>query len=118
VSLGGSIVLFNLVLNFIPTFIYVLFEIIFQGSKVDCSNPKGVPLGWGGSEIIISWVKWMKVCKPRSKRSLGVNNVFLCNLSLLAKWKWRLIKDDHALWKIVLVDKYSVGNGGKFGSQK
>jgi hypothetical protein len=28
------------------------------------------------------------------------------NISLLAKWCWRLLQDDHALWKAVLKSKY------------
>lgn len=30
----------------------------------------------------------------------------LVNLSLLAKWKWRLLQEEQPLWKRVLVDKY------------
>lgn len=28
------------------------------------------------------------------------------NMSLLAKWKWRLLQEEHSLWKQVLVEKY------------
>jgi len=32
----------------------------------------------------------------------------LVNLSLLAKWKWRLLQGESALWKEVLVEKYGL----------
>lgn len=30
----------------------------------------------------------------------------LVNLSILAKWRWRLLQRESALWKEVLVEKY------------
>lgn len=35
-----------------------------------------------------------------------MRNVKLVNLSLLAKWKWRLLQEEQPLWKRVLEDKY------------
>jgi hypothetical protein len=35
-----------------------------------------------------------------------VRDIKLVNISLLAKWKWRLINDVPTLWKVVLEDKY------------
>jgi hypothetical protein len=52
------------------------------------------------------------VCHPRNKGGLGVRDVKLGNLSLLAKWKWRLLHEDHSLWRRVLVDKYGDHVGG------
>jgi len=60
---------------------------------------------WGGGRKIC-WVKWRKVCLPRSKGGLGVRDVRLVNLSLMAKWKWRLLQEDLPLWKVVLREKY------------
>jgi hypothetical protein len=63
---------------------------------------------WGGVKggKKISWVKWSVVCRDRKKGGLGVRDVRLVNLSLLAKWRWRLLLPDRALWKDVLVAKY------------
>ena len=33
------------------------------------------------------------------------------NLSLLGKWRWRLLQEDSSLWKIVLSEKYGSGVG-------
>lgn len=51
-------------------------------------------------------MKWSVVCTPKEEGGLGVRDVRVVNWSLLAKWKWRLIQDGHALWKDVLVEKY------------
>ena len=42
----------------------------------------------------------------KGKGGLGVRDVRVVNVSLLAKWKWRLLQNDRALWKDVLVGKY------------
>jgi len=75
---------------------------------------------WGdvGGGRKINWVSWKKVCQPKEEGGLGVRDIRLVNLSLLAKWRWRLIQQDGALWKEVLREKYGnnigevVTNGG------
>lgn len=52
---------------------------------------------------------------PKNKGGFGVKDEILFNLSLLAKWKWRLIHDDQSLWKMVLADKYRRGRDGRLG---
>jgi len=51
-------------------------------------------------------VKWSRVCKPRIKGGLGVRDIKLVNLSLLAKWRWKLLNGNDFLWKKVLEEKY------------
>jgi len=46
------------------------------------------------------------VCQPKEFGGLGVKDVHLMNLSLLAKWRWRLLYGDNALWKEVLEERY------------
>jgi hypothetical protein len=46
------------------------------------------------------------VCKEKNKRGLGVRDINLVNLSLLAKWRWRLLQPGLPLWKEVLVARY------------
>jgi len=46
------------------------------------------------------------VCQSRSNGGLGVRDIRLVNLSLLAKWRWRLLQNEGGLWKEVLVEKY------------
>jgi hypothetical protein len=106
VSLGGRIVLINSVLNAIPIF-YLSFM------KIPASVVKKIvriqrDFLWGGlkGDTKICWVSWKEVCKPRSQGGLGVRDIGKVNISLLIKWRWRLIQKDNALWKEVLVAKY------------
>lgn len=39
----------------------------------------------GGRKVC--WVKWRKVCHPKGRGGLGVKDIKLMNLSLLAKWR-------------------------------
>ncbi|MCI03482.1 putative non-LTR retroelement reverse transcriptase, partial [Trifolium medium] len=63
---------------------------------------------WGGTRRgkRISWIKWDVVCLPKSKGGLGVRDVRVVNISLLAKWRWRLLNNDNAVWKEVIQSKY------------
>ncbi|GAU40143.1 hypothetical protein TSUD_163120 [Trifolium subterraneum] len=65
---------------------------------------------WGGVKggKKISWVSWKEVCRPRSEGGLGVRDVAKVNLSLLIKWRWRLLQSGYAFWKEVLVAKYGI----------
>ncbi|KAK2425495.1 hypothetical protein QL285_035737 [Trifolium repens] len=58
----------------------------------------------GGKKI--SWVKWEVICKEKSQGGFGVRDIRLVNLSLLSKWRWRLLQPGMPLWKEVLVAKY------------
>jgi len=37
---------------------------------------------------------------------LGVRDIENFNIALLAKWKWRLSKEDHVVWREALESKY------------
>ncbi|MCH79506.1 LINE-1 reverse transcriptase like [Trifolium medium] len=109
VSLGGRIVLINSVLNSAPIF-YLSF---FKAPKVVIKQIIRIQREflWGGVKggKKISWVKWKDVCKPKSQGGLGVRDVGKVNLSLLIKWRWRLLQKEDALWKDILVAKYGTG---------
>jgi len=106
VSLGGRIVLLNSVLNAIPIFYLSYLKMPKRVVKEVIRIQRNFL--WGGVRggRKICWVKWRKVCHPRSKGGLGVRDVRLVNLSLMAKWKWRLLQEETPLWKMVLREKY------------
>jgi hypothetical protein len=54
----------------------------------------------------ISWVKWTDICKPKKEGGLGIRDLRLVNLSLLAKWRWKLLTNDDEVWKNLIVAKY------------
>jgi hypothetical protein len=37
-------------------------------------------------------VKWSKVCQPKARDGFGIRDFKIVNLSLLAKWGWRLLQ--------------------------
>ncbi|MCH91770.1 LINE-1 reverse transcriptase like [Trifolium medium] len=66
---------------------------------------------WGGVNggKKISWIKWSVVCQKKNNGGLCVRDLRAINLSLLLKWRWRLLQShENELWKDVLVAKYGV----------
>jgi hypothetical protein len=64
---------------------------------------------WGGVKggKKLCWVKWKVICQEKRKGGLGVRDIRAVNLSLLTKWRWRLLHvEERSLWKEVLVAKY------------
>ncbi|MCH80347.1 ribonuclease H protein [Trifolium medium] len=66
---------------------------------------------WGGlsRKRRISWVKWEDLCKPKEEGGLGIRNLRVVNLSLLAKWRWRLLSEEDEVWKKVIFARYGEG---------
>lgn len=60
------------------------------------------------------------MCQPKEKGGLGVRDIIVVHVSLLAKWWWRLLNGENTLWKEVLIEKYGnnigelVDGGGEF----
>ncbi|KAK2385146.1 hypothetical protein QL285_072415 [Trifolium repens] len=106
ISLGGRIVLINAVLNSIPIFYLSFYKLPTSVWKKVVRIQR--EFLWGGVKggKRISWVKWSVVCKERRKGGLGVRDIRLVNISLLSKWRWRLIQPERSLWKEILVAKY------------
>jgi len=64
----------------------------------------------GGKKV--SWVKWERVCQNKRNGGLGVKDIRVMNVSLLAKWHWRLLGWEVALRKDVLSEKYGASVRG------
>jgi len=84
-SFGGRVVLLNSVLNAIP-----IFYLSFMRMSVKVWRRLvriQMEFLWGrvGGGRKINWVKWSKVCQPKEKGGLGIRDIKLVNLSLLAK---------------------------------
>ena len=43
------------------------------------------------------WLSWEKVCVPKQNGGLGFKDMHVCNLSLLAKQGWNIIRKPDAL---------------------
>jgi hypothetical protein len=66
---------------------------------------------WGGlsKKSRIYWAKWSDICKLKKEGGLGIRDIRVMNLSLLAKWRWKLLTGGDEVWKRVVVAKYGVG---------
>jgi hypothetical protein len=112
-SLGGRITLLNLVLSAIPIFYLSFLKLPKTVWKLIRRIQRDFLWGAKGGRKRICWVKWDVVCQPKRLGGLGVRDIRAVNISLLTKWRWRLLKDDNALWKEVLKGKYGelvIGN--------
>jgi hypothetical protein len=113
VSLGGRIVLINAVLSAIPTF-YLSFLKMPKKVWKEIVKIQRVFLWAGLSKLTKTcWVKWDVICKPKKEGGLGVRDLRLVNISLLAIWKWKLLIRDDDLWKDVVVARYGTDVLGK-----
>ncbi|XP_058757405.1 uncharacterized protein LOC131630662 [Vicia villosa] len=106
ISIGGRVTLINAVLNAIPSFTFSFYK-----SPLKVLNKiRGIQRNflWSGNanKRSINWVKWDTICKPKDKGGLGVRDVGEFNRALLLKWKWRLLKDDGAVWKSFVQWRY------------
>jgi hypothetical protein len=113
VSLGGRIVLLNSVLNAIPIFYLSYMKIPAIVAKKIRRIQREFLWGSRRGQKRISWIKWDVLCLPKKKGGLGVRDIRVVNISLLAKWRWRLLFEDHTVWKEVLRSKYGGSVVGK-----
>ncbi|XP_058751681.1 uncharacterized protein LOC131624783 [Vicia villosa] len=106
ISIGGRVTLIGSVLNVIPIFTLSFYKApskILQAIRSLLSN-----FLWCGNEKskCIQWVKWENICKPKGKGGLGIRDVGEMNKYLLLKWKWRILKEDKAIWSNFLRLRY------------
>jgi hypothetical protein len=113
VSLGGRITLLNSVLNAIPIFYLSYLKLPVQVWRKIRQIQRDFLWGGRRGSRKISWIKWDTVCLPKNKGGLGVRDVRVVNISLLAKWRWRLLDINHAVWKEVISSKYGAAAVGK-----
>ncbi|XP_058761431.1 uncharacterized protein LOC131634822 [Vicia villosa] len=106
ISIGGRVTLIGSVLNAIPIFTLSFYK---APSKI-IKEIRGLLSNflWNGNanKRSIHWVKWENVCKPKEKGGLGIRDVGDINRALLLKWKWRILKEDNAIWSRFLLLRY------------
>jgi hypothetical protein len=109
ISLGGRIVLINSVLIAIPIFYMSYLKMPVQVIKAVTRIQRDFL--WGGVKGVrkLSWISWKMVCREKKDGGLGVRDIKVVNMSLLSKWRWKLLQNDSALWKDVLVSRYGRG---------
>ncbi|GAU40168.1 hypothetical protein TSUD_292720 [Trifolium subterraneum] len=70
---------------------------------------------WGGlsKRTRICWVRWNDICKPKKEAGLGFKDLRVVNISLLTKWRWKLLSHQSEVWKDVVMAKYGPHISGK-----
>ena len=59
----------------------------------------------GGTKKKYYLVKWSKICVPKNMGGLGIKDLRKLNISLLAKWWWKL-ENGEGLWQDIVMAKY------------
>lgn len=59
-------------------------------------------------------MSWKTVCASQEEGRLGIKDVGKINMTLLAKWKWRLVLEENGLWKKVIEFRYGSGERWMF----
>jgi hypothetical protein len=104
---AGRLILTKSVLQAIPTFMMSVFP-----------TPKGIlqkirtiqrDFLWRGAEIKKKWamVAWEKVCKPKSKGGLGLQDPQVTNDAYGVKLWWRWVKETTTPWVNLWKGKYA-----------
>ncbi|KAK9048814.1 hypothetical protein SSX86_032219 [Deinandra increscens subsp. villosa] len=109
-SFGGRLTLVKSVLDSLPTYFFSVYKapkgVINQLEKIRFR------FLWGGNcdANKIHWVNRNEVCKPKRYGGLGLVKLEDFNLSLLAKWLWRLKAEEGSLWGRVVSAVHVVRN--------
>ncbi|CAL0303504.1 unnamed protein product [Lupinus luteus] len=108
-SFGGRITLLKSVLCSLPIYYFSFFKASASVIKALERIQRRFLWGRGEESKGIHWVKWETVCRSREDGGLGIKNLKLFNLSLLGKWRWRLLSDSGSMWVRVLRSRYGYG---------
>jgi hypothetical protein len=91
VSLGGRIVLINAVLNAVPIFYLSYMKMPMKVWRELVKIQRNFLWGGTSNRVKTCWVKWEDVCRPKEEAGLGIRDLRIVNMSLLAKWRWKLL---------------------------
>ncbi|GJS59725.1 RNA-directed DNA polymerase, eukaryota, reverse transcriptase zinc-binding domain protein [Tanacetum coccineum] len=115
-SIGGRLTLIKSVLGSL----WIYYLSIFKAPEMVLKSLESLRASffWGSSEDSkkLSWIKWSNTLSSHDKGGLGVGSLKAFNLSLLLKWRWRLMQKSNALWvqvvKFVHGDEAGFDNNG------
>nr|KAJ0203637.1 hypothetical protein LSAT_V11C500259620 [Lactuca sativa] len=101
-SFGGRLALAKAVPGNLPTFFMSIF--VVPTGVIDTLERIRRKFIWSKEydKKCICWVAWEKLISPWSVGGIGLGSIKSLNISLLAKWIWRLKTDSSALWANVI----------------
>ena len=111
-SKRGRLTLLKSTLSSLLTYFLSLFPILVSVAKRIESIQRNFLWGDMGEVHKHHLVGWDKVCSPLQFGGLGVRPLIPFNRALLGKWLWCFGREEHHLWRRVLVAKYGVERGG------
>ncbi|XP_026409970.1 uncharacterized protein LOC113305077 [Papaver somniferum] len=119
-SKGGKLVLIKCILSSLPTYYFSLFKAPISVIKILEKKMRNFLWEYKDGVKTSHLVNWNLVCATKEKGGLGVCNLRLMNLSLLAKWCWRFGVEKRKLWYKIIEEKYgsefSYWNPGKIAT--
>ncbi|GJY77676.1 putative reverse transcriptase domain-containing protein [Tanacetum coccineum] len=73
---------------------------------------------WGGNsnDRKIAWVAWEKVLAPHDQGELNIGSLKVFNQAMLAKWWWRFLNEENALWRKLVISIHGSNGGLTVGS--
>ena len=110
-SYGGRLTLIKSVLGSLGVYFFSTFKAPISILKKLESIRRD--FFWGGSSDTkkIAWIAWDKVIGPREQGGLGIGSLKIFNQAMLAKWWWRFLLEENALWRKTIVSIHGTCGG-------
>ena len=104
-AMGGRTTLINSSLSSVPLYMLSFYRVPV-GIRESLDSVRKNFL-WNENEVEKKnhLVNWQVVCLPKDQGGLGILDLELMNIALLAKWLWKLF-NENGLWQEFLVNKY------------
>ena len=113
-SISGRLVLINSILSSLPLFYFSIYKAPKKVLETFSGTQRRFLLQGETKGNKINWVRWDRVCLPRKDEGLRSRNLNMFNVSLLSKWKWRMLNNQDSLWYPLLMHRY--GQQDEFSS--
>lgn len=85
VSIGEELLFLTMLSNLYFPFSHLFFKNVCQSLEDLNQDPEKVYFGRYESRVQIFWMNWSDVCKYNKEEGLGVRDLRVVNLSILAK---------------------------------